>query len=106
MPDPMLWREPDNLSDPARVLWQRCLSLFIANGILQPRHEEWLEIFCQTVGHLDYVRASLATLPRNTARTEIEHQERELTELVGEQLSMMGFQSELEFRQSLEGQVQ
>jgi hypothetical protein len=103
MQDPSRWREPDNLPDPVKVLWQRCLSLFIARGILQPRHELWLEIFCHTLGQLDYVRASLATLPRRAGRAEIEHEERRLTELVVEQLSLLGFESELEFRQSLRG---
>jgi hypothetical protein len=106
MQDPSRWREPDNLPDQAKVLWQRCLSLFIARGILQPRHELWLNIFCHTLDHLDHVRDFLAKPVPQEDRAEAEYEERELTELVREQLSILGFESELEFRQSLEDQVQ
>jgi hypothetical protein len=39
-------------------------------------------------------------------RTEPEREERKLAELVREQLSILGFDSEPEFRQALEDQVQ
>jgi hypothetical protein len=73
---------------------------------LRPRHELWLEVFCYTVGRLDNVRCSLASVLMDADRTESEREERKLAELVREQLSILGFDSEREFRQALEDQVQ
>jgi hypothetical protein len=104
--DPALWKVPEHLNPGAQAIWHRCLSLFIGRGVLQPQHEHWLSLFSLTVDRTNVLREFLTSLPRGADPAEFELEEKLWTAMLVDQLSGMGFNSEQEFRNALNAQVQ
>jgi hypothetical protein len=89
-----------------RVLWHRCLTLFISMGVLEPINELWFDTFVHIAWRVENYRQQLAQVPPPANHIELAIDEKELTVMFHDDLEKFGFRSEESFRKALAAQVQ
>ena len=99
-------RSPEWLSSEAKTVWLRCAASLFATPVLESTDKVFFALFCDTYAELQKARWAMVGGPTQEARAEAEKHIAVRELLLAALLIEMGFDSESEFEQCLQNEIQ